>query len=127
MRIVYGTRVPEFDEATIVAVDEISGAVIARIHCPTVGERESSVIEQEVSAAARAGGRSVGLDFSRVTMLPSVGLGMLIKLSSACKQGGGKLVLFGLDDNLQKLLKVSALDRLLTIAPDEAKAIKKLT
>ncbi|MEM9081956.1 MAG: STAS domain-containing protein [Planctomycetota bacterium] len=113
------------EQASIVKVEDVNGVSVARIYCPNVAERESRVIEDEIIAAASSPSKIV-LDFSKVTMLPSVGLGMLIKLSTGCKKSGGKLAMFGLNDNLMNLLKISNLDKLLVVTQDEAKALSKV-
>ncbi|MEM1166293.1 MAG: STAS domain-containing protein [Planctomycetota bacterium] len=115
------------EQASIVSTELVEGVTIARVHCPAVREREAGVIQGEVIAAAAESSSRVAIDFSRVTMLPSVGLGMLISLSNACRKSGGKLALFGLDENLTQLLRLSNLDRLLIVTPDQKKAIKKVS
>jgi len=102
----------------------VDGVLVARIECEKLGEREAQVVQNEITeAAARCKWRLV-LDLSQIMLLPSVGLGTIVSLNSAARGGGGKLVVFGLNDELLGVLKLTHLDRLLTIAKNREKALK---
>ncbi|GAB4552883.1 MAG: hypothetical protein Tsb0013_15250 [Phycisphaerales bacterium] len=113
-------------DASIVRIQSVDGRLIARIGCPHVGQREAPILQEEILAHAPAHGHRVAIDFSDVTMLGSLGLGTLITLTKTCKAEKGDLVLFAIDDMIRELVKMSRLDRVLTIAEDEARAIKAL-
>ena len=114
-------------EKTIIALDTKDGVAIGRITCPSVGEREAPIIQQEGLQSAGNVGHRLILDFSQVNMMGSLALGTLVTISKQCKAGGGKLALFGLNKNLSDVLKMSRLDKLLTIAKDEDHAIRKVS
>ncbi len=112
-------------EKSIIAFEMADGVAIGRIHCPVVGQREAPIIQEEALDAAARSGHRLALDFSAVTMMGSLALGTLVAVARSCKERGGGLALFGLNDNLTEVLKMSRLDKLLPIAKDEARAIKK--
>lgn len=103
-----------------------AGAAVGRVHAHNVGQREAPIIQEELLAVAKATGSRAALDLSRVTMMGSLALGTIVAITKECKADGGKLVLFGLSDQLHGLFKMSHLDRLLTIVQDEKAALKKL-
>ncbi|MEM1423738.1 MAG: STAS domain-containing protein [Planctomycetota bacterium] len=113
-------------DVSIVRLQSVDGRLIARIGCPHVGQREAPILQDEILAEADAHGHRVAIDFSQVTMLGSLGLGALITLTKTCKSNKGQLVIFGIDDMIRELIKMSRLDRILTIAGDEAAAIKAM-
>lgn len=113
-------------QKSIVDVEKVDGVVIARIHCPTVGEREAPIIRDEVLREAKLHGHRLALDFTEVTMMGSLALGTLVTISKECSGGGGRLALFGLNGNLTEVLKMTRLDKMLPIYKDEAAAMKKL-
>lgn len=113
-------------QASLIAVESVEGVAIGRVTAPTFGPREAPLIEQEVGPAADAAGGRLVLDLTEVRMMGSMGLGTLITLSKRCKQAGGALALFGLNDDIRGILKMSRLDKLLPIASDEAGALKKV-
>ena len=110
----------------MVSFATVDGATIARLHAPSISQRESPIIEAETSRAAEAAKWRIVLDFTDVTMLGSMGLGMLITLTKKCQGGGGKLAIFGMNKSLSHLVRLTKLDRLLNIAPDQAAAIAKV-
>jgi anti-sigma B factor antagonist len=113
-------------EKSIVQIDRVDGVVVGRIHCPTVGEREAPIIRDEVLREAKLSGFRLALDFSQVTMMGSLALGTLVTISKECTGGGGRLALFGLNNNLTEVLKMTRLDKMLPIFKDEASALKKM-
>ena len=114
-------------EASFVQLDVCSGVLVARITCPMVGQREAPIVQEEIETAASKGRWHVVIDLSDVTMLASMGLGTLITLSKSCKAHGGKAVAFGLNDELKKLVKMTRLDRVLTIAKNRDAALKQVS
>lgn len=114
-------------EKTIIAVDIKDGVAIGRITCPSIGEREAPIVQQEGLAGAARAGHKLVLDFTQVQMMGSLALGTLVTISKQCKAGGGKLALFGLNGNLADVLKMSRLDKLLLITRDEDHAIRKVS
>jgi anti-sigma B factor antagonist len=113
-------------EKSFVQIDRVDGVVVGRIHCPTVGEREAPIIRDEVLREAKLSGFRLALDFSQVTMMGSLALGTLVTISKECTGGGGRLALFGLNNNLTEVLKMTRLDKMLPIFKDEASALKKM-
>ena len=71
--------------------------------------------------------RRIVLDFERVQYLSSQAIGMLLgmqKKLAALKQG--KMVLCGVGPRLMELLKITRLDRVLTVKPSQVEAVRHL-
>lgn len=69
--------------------------------------------------------RRIVLDFEKVQYLSSQAIGIVLTMNkklSALKNS--KLVLCGIGPRLQELLKITRLDRLLTIKPSQREAVK---
>lgn len=99
---------------------------IGRVLAPSVSQRESQVIESELLAAGPGATWKLVLDCRDVGMLSSVGLGMLITMHKKCSEGKGKFAIFGLSKEINELLKITKLDKLILVAGDEASAIAKV-
>ena len=67
--------------------------------------------------ASSADGGSVTLDFRRVTMLDSSGIGALMALREAAAEKGIELVLRGLPARVTRVLEITGLDTSFTIEP----------
>lgn len=113
-------------ETTHVRVSHEGGAVVAQVVWPSISEYEATVLYNEIEAAARDGRWRLVLDMSDVTFLASSGIGMIVKLHNACKGGGGRLAVCGLNDQLGELLRMTRMDRLFPIVAEREKAIKKV-
>lgn len=112
--------------AAFVEVKPVGTAAVARIICNAIGQREAPIIEAELKGAITRAAGKVVLDMSAVTVLGSMGLGMLVTLTKQCQTSGGKLAIFGMNNSLLELLKLTRLDKFLMIAKDEASALSKV-
>lgn len=106
---------------------ERNGSIaVARITCPSVGQREAPIVQDEITGAANGAAWKVIVDFKSVTMLGSMGIGMLVTLTKQTREKGGRLALFGLSEELMGMIRLTKLDKLLPIVGDEAAALKKV-
>jgi anti-sigma B factor antagonist len=69
----------------------------------------------------------VVLDVSRVGIINSSGLGMLIKGASTMKEAGGALKLAGASDKILELIKITKLTGVLQNFPTVADAVASFT
>lgn len=113
-------------DSTFVSTEIVNGHLVARLKCEKVAERESAIISGELGGEAAKHAWRVALDMGEVTLLASVGLGSLVTLNKNCKANGGRLVVFGLTGDLADVLKITRLDRVITIVKDREAAVKAL-
>lgn len=84
-----------------------------------VGKRLTSLLDEKMQ-------RRIVLDFEGVTSVSSAMMGELIRLHAKLKTvPGGKIVLCNFDDRMAKLLKMTKLDKVLTMADDTDAALAK--
>ncbi len=105
-------------ESNFVSMSVVGRGVVARVLTPKITEREADIVSSEIGEAAQASGWRVAVDMTEVGFLASAGIGALVNLHQQAKQGGGKMVVFGLNDQLAQVLKISRLDKLFPIKPD---------
>jgi len=115
------------DTKAFVTIDESGKAPVARITCPSIGQREAPIIETELSALGVRTGWRFALDLTDVGMIASLGLGMLITVTRLTSTSKGKIAMFGLNRELMDLIKITKLDRLLPLAKNEPAAISKVS
>ncbi len=101
-----------------------SGVLVITLKCEKLSEYESTIVESEVKGLAQGLHWKVAMDFTRVELVASVGLGMIVSLNRSCKASKGKLALFGMNENLRTLLKITRLDANFIIKPDRAQAVQ---
>ncbi|MBL0926273.1 MAG: STAS domain-containing protein [Phycisphaerales bacterium] len=111
-------------ETSIVTIEREGGAAVGRVMCHQVAAREAQVIQEEMTAAGPGAAHRLVVDFSSVTMLASMGIGMLVSINKVCKEKGGRMAICCLRPELLEVLKLTKLDRFFTITKDRASAVK---
>jgi anti-sigma B factor antagonist len=103
-------------ESQYVKAEAIGPVLSAQVLWERITDRESGAVVSDIQNAARETTWRIALDLSRVMLLASAGLGALINLHKQCLEAGGKLVVFGLREEIEDLMKLTKLHRLLNIA-----------
>jgi anti-sigma B factor antagonist len=63
---------------------------------------------------------------TKVEFLASAGIGALIGMHRTCTGSGGNLAMFGVNDNIEQVFKITKMNKFFTIAKDQPKALEKL-
>jgi len=112
-------------ESQYVKAETVGQVLAAQVLWEKITDRECTAVLNDLMAAAKDTTWRIALDLSNVMMLASAGLGTLINLHKSCQTGGGKLVVFGLRDEIRELMTLTRLNRLLTIVDSRDAAIQK--
>ncbi len=112
-------------ESTYTQSRTINGVTLASVTLEKVTDRESQPVLHELTNASLGTKHHIALDLSCVQLLASAGIGMLISLHKTCKGVGGKLVVFGLRDEIMELLRLTNLHRLVLIEQSQEAALRK--
>src|SRR5690606_23752635 len=87
---------------------------------PEIEKLDSTVaalMKSEIVLITGNGEKNLIIDLSDVKYIDSSGLSALLVANRSCKSVNGSFVLTGLNDNVNKLIKISQLDTILTITP----------
>ncbi len=114
-------------ESSFVKAEPAGKAVNLTILSPQIGDREAQIITGEIEQAAVPANWRVAIDMSQVTFLASAGLGVLVSAHNAAKESKGKLAVYNIAPSLMEMLKLTHLDKLFTIKPDQAAALKAVS
>ena len=82
--------------------------------------------EEFKSYLSNSGKLRIVMDYTDVEFVSSAGLGAMITTSKAASEVGGKMVLTGINENVLQVMKLTRLDRLLSIEKNIAKAQKRV-
>jgi anti-anti-sigma factor len=69
---------------------------------------------------------TIVIDLTQTNYCDSSGLSSLLIANRLCKDSGGKFVLVGLQENVEKIIHIAQLDRVLLIAKNVNDALKLL-
>lgn len=67
---------------------------------------------------------NIALDFSKLEYIDSSGLGVVVSLHKRCKINGGRLAIYGVNETLTRLFKLTSLDKALNIYKDQSDLLK---
>lgn len=91
-------------------------------------EKMTSAIAPDLKSAMvmlnAQGKRNILLDLSEVQYADSSGLSALLRANSLCAEAGGIFVVFGLSPHVEKLIKITMLDRVFTMLATQQEAIE---
>lgn len=90
----------------------------------TVGNRGE--LKRSILDRLEGGERRFLFDFSETSYIDSSGLGVLVSLSKKIREQGGRLRLFGLNEDLRTLFELTKLDTLFQISDSRAGALSEL-
>jgi anti-anti-sigma factor len=116
-------------ESSFVRIAYAGGVLVARLVGPSIGTREATIISRELNRALGTAGdglRTLVLDMRGVQMMASMGLGMCIDARNRAGRSGAPTVVYGLCPELAELFRVMKVDRLYTIARNEAELSRAL-
>ena len=98
-------------------VAHVSGAMTV-LEATQLWETASQLVDNET--------RFVVFDFSKVTMLTSAGIGILVRLYTRLKVWEGELAIFGCNDKIREIFSIVMLTDVLKVCDSEADAWQAL-
>lgn len=90
------------------------------------GYPKTLILKSHVTRLIQEGHRHVVLNLGRVEMLDSFGIAVLVSLLKLCKEQQGNLTLYGLNEQVNRLMEITHMDRVLDIWDTEGQAISRL-
>ena len=85
---------------------------------------DSENCESQISELIRQNEKKIVLDMTELSFMDSTGLGIVATCSGKLRQAGGELCLAGLKGSVQKLFKVTGVERIFRIHATAAAAIE---
>jgi len=73
--------------------------------------------KEELQALVDEGIKQLAIDFSDVTMIDSIGLGVLIAIHNGLSRAGGKLIVTQVSETIFNLFKTMRLDKHFDVTP----------
>ncbi len=91
-----------------------------------VDTRTAQAFEAEFVRAFNDGARAVAVDFSRVDLITSAGIRVLVMMAHRLQRGSGGLVLFALGPRVRTVFEIGGLLGQFQVVETEAEAIARL-
>lgn len=91
-----------------------------------IGEQDGAQVLELVNDAQNTNVLVVLINLEQLRYMNSSGLGVLITLLTKVKNKGGELALFGVSEQIQKLLRITKLDTVFSIFENKEEAFKSI-
>jgi anti-sigma B factor antagonist len=104
----------------------LPGCVVVDIVDDKFGYPKTLILKSHVSKLLTEGHRNVVLNLAQVETLDSFGIAVLISLLKLCKEIKGNLTLYGLNEQVSRLMEITHMDRVLEIWESEGQAISQV-
>jgi anti-anti-sigma factor len=105
--------------------EELPGGITRVILDGNLGIEGAAAIDLQMNIVAGAH-KAVLVDLQKVSFLGSMGLRALVSPARAIKNRGGKMVLFGPNEMVEKVLKTSGIDTMIPVHHDMQVALAAL-
>ena len=107
--------------------EEIEGVLVLSMSGDLIGENNGPELVQLANDTIHNGIVLCAVNLSKVRYMNSSGIGVLITLLTKFRNQEGELVLIEPSQNIQKLLLITKLNKIFTIAENKEEAVKILT
>ena len=103
-----------------------NGILYVRLNGDLIGSPDSQQLLQTVNDHLGESVMLCAVDLSDVRFINSTGIGVLVSILTKFRNQGGELVLINPSEHMQKLLLITKLNAIFTIANDDASAAEHL-
>lgn len=93
-------------------------AIVARAHVKMVDDEALKTLTRQIDDACTGSGgvQLVVIDLSKVTIVPSMALGLLVQIANKCKARDQRLKLAGVPPQVRQVFTITRLDRVFQFA-----------
>jgi len=106
------------------AIEEQDGVIVVRVQVGDLDENHIKAVQTELTAAAAAHKEPFVVDLSKVKFIPSLTLGILVRMANEFRGRGQRLTLAALQPGVRQMLAITQLHRLFDIQENVDAAIK---
>lgn len=104
-------------------VTQENGTAIVETNVDKLNVTNASELKSELMKLGNNGVNNIIIDMSNTKYCDSSGLSAILVANRLCKDRNGSFILCGLQTNVEKLIQIAQLDRVLSIAAGEAEAL----
>ncbi|MCR9173747.1 MAG: STAS domain-containing protein [bacterium] len=107
-------------------VTQENGTAIVQVNVERLNASNASGLKSELTVLSKQSINNIVIDMSKTKYCDSSGLSALLLANRLCKDTNGMFVLCGLQENVQKLISIAQLDKVLNIAADKEAAMSQI-
>jgi len=107
-------------------VTQDNGTAIIQLNVERLNASNASGLKAELALLNKQSINNIVIDMANTKYCDSSGLSALLLANRLCKDTNGMFILCGLQDNVQKLISIAQLDKVLNIAADKDAAMAQI-
>lgn len=104
-------------------VNQDNSVAVVKTNVDRLNAGNASDLKAELVLLNKNNVNKIVIDMSKTKYCDSSGLSAILVANRLCKDTNGKFALCGLQDNVQKLIEIAQLDRVLNITSTESEAV----
>jgi anti-anti-sigma factor len=108
-------------------IESRDNRTVIQIHSERLDTNIAPALKSELVLVSGKGEKNIILDLEKCQYCDSSGLSAILVANRLCKNAGGKFVLCGLNEELERLITISQLDTVLTITVSVTDAEKMIS
>ncbi|GAA4347461.1 hypothetical protein GCM10023185_02610 [Hymenobacter saemangeumensis] len=102
------------------------GILLIRLSGDLIGSPDTQQLLQSVNEHLGESVTNCAVDLSEIRYINSTGIGVLVSLLTKFRSRGGEMILINPADHPKKMLALTKLNNIFSVAPDEAAARQQL-
>lgn len=108
-------------------VEQENGTAIVSVNIERLNASNASGLKAELVLLNKGSVNNIVIDMSKAKYCDSSGLSAILVANRLCKDTNGQFVLCGLQVNVQKLIEIAQLDKVLSLAKDRDAALELIS
>jgi anti-anti-sigma factor len=108
-------------------VNQEDSTAVVKTNVERLNASNASELKSELVFLNKKSVNNIVIDMSKTKYCDSSGLSAILVANRLCKDTNGQFVLCGLQPNVEKLIQIAQLDRVLAIEADEKNALSKIS
>jgi len=108
------------------SVTQENGTSIIQVNVERLNAVNASDLKAELALLNKNSINNIIIDMAKTKYCDSSGLSALLLANRLCKDTNGMFILCGLQENVQKLISIAQLDKVLNIAVNREEAISQI-
>lgn len=108
-------------------VEQDKGTAIIKVNVERLNASNAPELKAELVLLNKNNVNNIVIDMSKTKYCDSSGLSAILVANRLCKDTSGKFALCSLQPNVQKLIEIAQLDKVLDIAENAKKAVQRIS
>lgn len=113
-------------EASVLQVEVQPDVVVLRVQAQNLFESEVQALEAEVTAVAKKYTLPFVLDITSVKIIPSLALGVLVRIATDFRGRGQRIILTGPQQGVRRVLAITRIDRVFEVQESTEAALRSI-